>query len=142
METKVLVKATGETKVAVYAPNSSGNMRYNVDGKFYSDKKFNQLFEIVDNNSKPLSWSIQTKALFEEILGNNPNMWIMQQPLRILYNILQQGAARAIELQDEKMIAIFCKLAMYEESDPTSKKYDAEKMEYLFELATQPIETT
>ena len=43
---KVIEKATGAEKDAIYAANSLGNMRMNVDGKFYTDKKFNEKFTI------------------------------------------------------------------------------------------------
>lgn len=39
-------KATGEQKVAVYGPTPSGHMRYHVDGKPISDKKFDDLYAI------------------------------------------------------------------------------------------------
>lgn len=45
----VIEKSTGKQYVAVYAQNSGGNLRMNVNGKFYSDKKFNQLFKLVNN---------------------------------------------------------------------------------------------
>lgn len=131
MTTEIIVKETGERKTAIYAPNSSGNMRYNVDGKFYTDKKFNQLFTIESKDISHL-WQCHVKNLFTEIVECNDNMWIMSAPLKILYGILQNAAQRAIEIQDKELIKIFCRLAMYKESDPTDKEnYDAEKMKSL-----------
>lgn len=46
---KVKVIATNEIKIAVYAPNKKGNMQYNVEGKFYTDKQFDKLFIIINN---------------------------------------------------------------------------------------------
>lgn len=43
----VINKTTGERTTAQYAPNSRGNLRMWVNGKFYSDKQFNKLFNIV-----------------------------------------------------------------------------------------------
>jgi hypothetical protein len=45
----VIEKTTGKQFVAVYALNSGGNLRFNVNGKFYTDKQFNKLFKIVTN---------------------------------------------------------------------------------------------
>jgi len=42
-------KITGQIHVAVYTFTPSGNLRYNVDGKFYTDKKFDQTFKILSN---------------------------------------------------------------------------------------------
>lgn len=44
---KIKVKATGEEKIAIYATTPAGHKRNNVDGKFYTDKRFYQLFEII-----------------------------------------------------------------------------------------------
>ena len=41
---KVIHRETGLSHYAVYATNRSGNLRYNVDGVFYSDKKFDATF--------------------------------------------------------------------------------------------------
>jgi len=42
---KVKDRNTGEIKDAFYGENRQYNLRPNVDGKFYTEKKFNQLFE-------------------------------------------------------------------------------------------------
>ena len=49
---KIIVKATGEIKVAIYATTSAGHKRMNVDGKFYTDKQFDKLFEIIKEDAK------------------------------------------------------------------------------------------
>ena len=41
---KVFNKITGAVTVAIYATNPQGNKRFNVDGIFLSDKKFNANF--------------------------------------------------------------------------------------------------
>lgn len=43
---KVICKKSGREYEAVYAANRLGNMRMWVEGKFYSDKKFDKLFTI------------------------------------------------------------------------------------------------
>lgn len=45
---KVQDRITGEIKIAVYAANSKGNMRFNVDGKFLTDKQFDKQFKIIN----------------------------------------------------------------------------------------------
>jgi hypothetical protein len=67
-------------------------------------------------------WKSDVKALFEEILGANKSMWIMQQPLRITYDIMREGAQRAQEIGDPKLIAIFTRLGMYEINTPDGLK--------------------
>jgi len=47
--TKIEVKATGEVITAIYDRNRKGNMQFNVNGKFYNDKKFSKLFKIINN---------------------------------------------------------------------------------------------
>lgn len=42
---KVRDRQTGEIKDAFYGENRQYNLRPNVGGRFYTDKKFNQLFE-------------------------------------------------------------------------------------------------
>lgn len=74
-------------------------------------------------NTNTLSWKCDTPALFAEILGANDNMWVMRQPLIILDSIMREAARRAIELQDEKMIAIMARMGMYEACKPTHPEH-------------------
>lgn len=79
-----------------------------------------------------MKWRSNVKGLFEEMLENGgPSMRVMDKPLRITYAILQEAATRAMKLQDEELISIFCRLAMYEESDLYSKQYDRTTTEKL-----------
>jgi hypothetical protein len=126
--TTVIEKSTGEKKTALYETTPKGNKRFNVDGKFYSDKQFNQKFGIVDNN-EPLVWKSHVRQLFEEVLTNKA-CWILKQPLSITLSILGEMAQHAAEIKDEKMIGYFCRLALYTFSDPTDKDYDEERAAY------------
>lgn len=45
--TQIKDRKTGEIKTAIYTPNKKGNKQYNVDGKFYNDKKFDNQFQII-----------------------------------------------------------------------------------------------
>lgn len=126
MITEIIVKATGEKKTAVYAANSGGNMRYNVDGKFYSDKKFNELFLIVPNEAA-LLFKVHVRKMFDEIREcGGPAIKIMDKPIAILYGIICKAAERAGEINDDEMIGYFCRLGLYEFSDPSHKDYDAD----------------
>lgn len=47
---KVIEIKSGKIKYAVYAHNSTGSLRYNIDGKFYTDKQFYKSFRIIKIN--------------------------------------------------------------------------------------------
>lgn len=47
---KIENKITKEQLIAVYTFNRSGNLRYWVNGLFYSDKKFDKEFKIITND--------------------------------------------------------------------------------------------
>jgi len=76
---------------------------------------------------KKAEWKINVKSLFEEILHNNENMWAMKQPLIILHSKLLKIATIANEEGYKDIVKICCKLALYEECDPYSDKYNMEK---------------
>ncbi len=66
--------------------------------------------------------------MFDEILQHNNNMACMKIPLMTLTMILGKAAARAAELGDEEMIGYFCRLALYDFSNPSlPEEYDAER---------------
>lgn len=121
---KVQNKVTGEIKYAVYAANTSGNMRYNVDGKFLTDKQFDKNYIIVKANQdiKPV-WCSHLRMLFDEILINE-GTHVLHKPLQITINIIAEAAMYAASIKDEKMIGYFARLAIYTFSDPESKDFD------------------
>jgi len=75
------------------------------------------------NKETILHWKADTKALFEEIISCGGSMWIMQQPLKILHSIMLEAAHHAMEIQDEKMIAIMARLGLYEACNPKHKDH-------------------
>lgn len=72
-----------------------------------------------------LDWRVNTPQLLNEILGNN-NMVILNKPLSIFGRILAEVGERASELNDSKLNALMCRLAIYEISDPYNENYDEE----------------
>jgi len=47
---RAIERSSGKEIFAIYAANSSGNMRLNVNGKFYSDRQFSKLFDSIQKN--------------------------------------------------------------------------------------------
>lgn len=78
-----------------------------------------------------LNWRVNTPAFLQEIGNHNDSMAVMRKPLMIFSAILGEVATRASELNDDKLNALMCRLALYEISDPYSKEYDAVKVREL-----------
>jgi hypothetical protein len=74
------------------------------------------------NKQKQISlpWRVATKQLFTEILSND-NMGAIKMPLGILYNVMQEVALRAIELNDWQLNILMLRLGLYSIADPDSK---------------------
>ena len=134
---QVMIKTTGERTTAQYITTSTGNKRYNVNGKTYSDKQFDKTFAIVPD-SGPMIWKSHVRQLFAEIIQSNDTTWIVSQPLRITLNILGSAAQYAAKLQDDKMIGYFCALALYTFSDPTDKDFDQDRTNYYLNKLIAP----
>lgn len=68
MKSNIVVnKKTGEKVTAIYAPTKSGNLRYHIDGKPLTDKKFDSLYSIVDGNEENIfNTLVGKKVLFIE----------------------------------------------------------------------------
>lgn len=77
---------------------------------------------------KNLYWKVNTGGLLKEIMCN-PGTGILRRPLEIFASILTEAGERAAELNDPKLNAIMCRLAIYAESDPYSKDYNKELTE-------------
>ncbi len=80
-----------------------------------------------DEEMQPLelNWRCDLPQLFDEVLVN-PTCNILQRPLQITLAILLEGAERAIELEDEKMLKIFKRLNLvtpldWKRGDPPQK---------------------
>jgi len=75
--------------------------------------------------SRKVQWRVNTPQLLKEIIGNNETA-ILSKPLSIFGRILAEVGERASELNDPKLNALMCRLAIYEVSDPYNPNYDAE----------------
>lgn len=74
-------------------------------------------------NGENLEWRVCTPALLREIL-NNPGCQILARPLQIFGCILAEVGERASEINDPKLNALMCRLAIYSISDPYNPEYD------------------
>ena len=89
-------------------------------------------------NKKPhteaVQWRVNTPQLLKEVIGNNETAFLAK-PLQIFSNILFEVGERAAELNDNKLNALMCRLAIYEIADPYSKEYNAELTKTIIEKA-------
>lgn len=82
-----------------------------------------KIAEPIQDTKVPAMWKVNTPSLLKEILVN-PSCHILARPLQIFGGILSELAERAIELKDDKLNAIICRLALFEQSDPYDPAYD------------------
>lgn len=73
-----------------------------------------------------LEFKIHAPQFLKEVFNNNPTLGAtLRIPANTLRVYLGQIAERASELNDPKMNAIMCQMALYEIADQYSKDYDA-----------------
>ena len=72
-----------------------------------------------------LCWRVNTRGLIREVF-NNPGTEALSIPFNMFIRLLIMVAERASEINDDKLNALMCRLALYEQSDPYSEHYDAE----------------
>ena len=104
-------------------------------------KKVNQkeVCTLIDNtDSNELYWKVNTAQLIKEILSNNET-GVLSVPLTIFSRILAEVGARASELDDPKLNALMCRLAIYDVADPYSENYDNELVNSIIETANKKI---
>jgi hypothetical protein len=75
--------------------------------------------------SRTVQWRVNTPQLLKEIIGNNETS-VLSKPLAIFGRILAEVGERASELNDPKLNALMCRLAIYEVSDPYNPNYNSE----------------
>ena len=71
-----------------------------------------------------LVWKCDIPSLFSHIGNHSSAASMLQMPLMIASRILAEVAIRAAELNDPKLNALMCRLALYEVADQHSKNYD------------------
>lgn len=77
-----------------------------------------------------LEFKINTPQFLKEVFDENPKLGgIFFVPANILRNYLIQIAERASELNDPKLNAIMCQMALYSIADPYSNEFDGLKTE-------------
>lgn len=81
------------------------------------------------SNDHELHWKCNTPALLKEIATNPGVAGAPAVALQLFANILSEVAAHALVLNDPKLHALMCRLCLYEESDPYSKKYNEKKID-------------
>lgn len=91
----------------------------------------NKVEKIIDKET--LRWKVNTPQLLKEIMSNN-GMSILYVPINIYKELLSELVERAIELNDPKLNALMCQMALYEVSDPYSKEYDSKLTNMVIEL--------
>ena len=102
-------------------------------------KKVNQkeVCTLIDNtDSNELYWKVNTAQLIKEILSNNET-GVLSVPLTIFSRILAEVGERASELNDPKLNALMCRLAIYDVADPYSENYDNELVNSIIETANK-----
>jgi hypothetical protein len=72
-----------------------------------------------------LQWKVNTPQLLREILSND-QMVCLSSPLSILSNILAELGERCADINDDKLNALMCRLAIYDISDPYSDNFNEE----------------
>lgn len=79
-----------------------------------------------------LLWKSHVRNLFDEIRTCTGKEGIaLNRPLEITFGLMVLAAKQAAEVGDEKLIGFFCRMAIYDFSDPTNKEeYDAERTAY------------
>ena len=74
---------------------------------------------------RTVQWRVNTPQLLKEIISNNETS-VLSKPVAIFGRILAEVGERAAEINDPKLNALMCRLAIYEVSDPYNPNYNAE----------------
>ena len=89
-------------------------------------KKANELQQVKDDSETGgILWKVNTGQLFQEIIADEQNA-IFKNQLNILRRILIEVGQRSADLNDDKLNALMCRLAIYEIADPYSGKFNEE----------------
>lgn len=67
-------------------------------------------------------WKVHSRSLIEEVIKGSGQP-IYKIPLTMLYRLLQGVAREASRLNDPRLNALMCKLALYAVADPEDKEH-------------------
>jgi len=85
--------------------------------------------ETVIKEEIPMLWRVNTAQLLKEVINGNPTAWGLQKPLQILGIMLSELGEIASEINDPKLNAMMCRLAIYECADQYSENFDKDLAE-------------
>jgi len=85
-----------------------------------------------------LTWKVNTPGLLNEIMSNN-GVAVLYKPLVIFASILLEVGERASELNDPKLNALMCRLAIYEIADPNNKNYNKELSQKIIDKQNKKV---
>lgn len=80
-------------------------------------------------NEMPMLWGVNTAQLLKEIILNNPSAWNLKIPLQIFGILLAELGEISAEINNPKLNAMMCRLAIYECADQYSENYNKELAE-------------
>lgn len=89
-------------------------------------------------------FKVNTPQFLREIFDNNAIGGVFYVPANVFRGYLIQIAQRAAELNDPKLNAIMCQMALYDAADPYSPGYDKRltkktiKNKYVTKQSTKP----
>lgn len=72
---------------------------------------------------KNMSFKVNSAGLLRDI-ASNPECATLRIPIKIFGRLLHDVGKRAAQLNDPKLNALMCRLAIYELADPESQHYD------------------
>ena len=81
-----------------------------------------------ESKTTKLNWRVNTPQLLKEITINSQTA-VLSKPIAIFAKILAEVGERAAQLNDPKLNALMCRLAIYEISDPYNPEYNQELTE-------------
>ena len=69
-------------------------------------------------------WKVNTVQLLKEVVNHNPSAWALAKPIQIFGILLAELGEIASNINDPKLNAMMCRLAIYECSDPYNVNHD------------------
>lgn len=75
-----------------------------------------------------LTWKVNTGMFLKEI-ASNPDIAPISGTFKVLAGILGEVAARASQLDDDKMNALMCRLSLYAIADQSEPEFDQKRVD-------------